>query len=57
MGNEEIKRARKAIAMLLDYAVHDCEKDDETIDAVEYAMNVLRERPNEETVQAMMEGR
>lgn len=53
--NDELMRARKAAAMLLDSAVHDYEKDDATIDAVNYALDVLRERPNDETVASMKE--
>jgi hypothetical protein len=49
------KMCRKAIAMLLDHAVIDYERDDKCIEAVEFAMNVLREKPNKKTVEAMKE--
>jgi len=49
------KRARKAVAMLLDHAVQDYERDDKCIDAVEFAMSVLRDRPNNTTIEAMNE--
>ena len=52
---KELIEARKAIAMLLDHAVYDCEVNDKCIDAVEFARNVLRSRPNKETISAMEE--
>lgn len=52
---EELMRARKAVAMMLDHAVQDYEKDDKCIEAVDLAMSVLRERPNSTTIEAMKE--
>lgn len=47
--------ARKAVAMLLDHAVQDYEKGDKCIEAVDFAMSVLRKRPNDTTIEAKME--
>jgi hypothetical protein len=46
---------KRAVCLLLDHAVHDVEKNDECINAVEFARNELRKHPNQETVAAMSE--
>lgn len=51
--DQNLKDAVKAIAMLLDSAIHDYEKDDETIEAVDFAMSVLRKYANDTTKLAM----
>ena len=53
----KLRRAVQAVARLLDHAVYDWEKDDDCIAAVSYAMAVLRENPNDETIAAMLEAR
>ena len=55
MMEQELREAVKAIAMLLDSAVHDYEKDDDCIAAVDFAMSVLRRYPNADTISAMNE--
>lgn len=53
----DIQAAVKVIAALLDHAVHDYEKNDECIAAVDAAHALLRHFPNAETIAAMQEGR
>ena len=51
----DVQAAVKVIAALLDHAVHDYEKNDECIAAVDAAHAFLRHCPNAETIAAMQE--
>ena len=46
---------KKAVCLLLDHAVYDVERNDDCINAVEFARSQLRKHPNAETISAMNE--
>ena len=52
---KDFEDMKKAVCLLLDFAVHDYEKDDNCINAVDFAMSMLRKFPNHETIAAMKE--
>lgn len=55
--DQDFQDMKKAVCLLLDHAVYDEERDDETIHAVAFARAVLRRFPNAETKAAMKESR
>lgn len=57
MSYDEKRHMVNVIARLLDHAVSDFEKSDECIAAVDAALEILRQYPNEDTISAMMEAR